>query len=171
MKEPCRTQPAQAIQRRPQFFLDTVPRPKSLQMHVHKKWTQKPPLRTRNVKIAICASRRGTYCSVASRVHARRPWVMEASSHRLLFMDRSWKISQQIDHLRTMLQESGLDVRANKSHVLAGVADYIESLQNKLAELDCERQQLKKSKGTSCAMRWVSPIVAKSSISLPPVTP
>jgi PAS domain-containing protein len=55
---------------------------------------------------------------------------------------RSYKISQQIKHLRDVLQESNIPFRPNKYSILVSVADYIKQLQSRSIMLDAEHQRL-----------------------------
>ena len=49
--------------------------------------------------------------------------------------------SQQIDKLRQLLLECGIQTKANKSSVLSEVASYMTQLEEQLAGLEAERQR------------------------------
>lgn len=55
---------------------------------------------------------------------------------------RSYKISQQIKELRTLLSESNIPYKPNKFSILMSVVDYIKHLQNRAVFLDAEHQRL-----------------------------
>jgi PAS domain-containing protein len=55
---------------------------------------------------------------------------------------RSYKISQQIKHLRDVLNESNVPFRPNKYSILLSVAEYIRQLQARAIMLDSEHQRL-----------------------------
>ena len=48
--------------------------------------------------------------------------------------------SQQIDKLRLILQENGIDTKANKCSVLSEVVGYVTQLEQGLQDLEAERQ-------------------------------
>jgi len=55
---------------------------------------------------------------------------------------RSFKISQQIKELRSVLQESNIPFKPNKYSILSSVVDYIKELQTRAVYLDQEHQKL-----------------------------
>ena len=55
---------------------------------------------------------------------------------------RSNEISSQIDGLRAVLTNAGVAVKASKSAILVGTAQYIHALQRKHAELEAERRRM-----------------------------
>lgn len=55
---------------------------------------------------------------------------------------RSFKISQQIKELRTVLTESGIPFKPNKFSILISVVDYIKQLQSRAIMVDSEHHKL-----------------------------
>ena len=55
---------------------------------------------------------------------------------------RSYKISQQIKELRSVLQESNIPFKPNKYSILLSVVEYIKELQTRAVYLDQEHQKL-----------------------------
>ena len=55
---------------------------------------------------------------------------------------RSNEISSQIDGLRRVLTDAGVAVKASKSAILVGTAQYIRALQRKHEELEAERRRM-----------------------------
>lgn len=49
--------------------------------------------------------------------------------------------SQQIDKLRQLLLDCGIQTKTNKSSVLSEVANYMTQLEQQLADLEAERQR------------------------------
>merc|ERR1719231_1140720 len=54
---------------------------------------------------------------------------------------RSFKISQQIENLRQLLEGAGCSVKANKSSILNETANYIRMLQQRHVQLDLEHRR------------------------------
>ena len=54
---------------------------------------------------------------------------------------RSLMTSQQIDKLRQLLLDCGIQTKTNKSSVLSEVASYMTQLEEQLADLEAERQR------------------------------
>ncbi len=56
--------------------------------------------------------------------------------------DRSSRISQEIDQLRTLLSTGGVSTKPTKNHVLTEAVHYIKSLQTRLSQGHAQRLQL-----------------------------
>jgi len=84
----------------------------------------------------------GSSSGAGSKGRRGVPQVQRRRERNQREQKRSNEISSQIDGLRRVLTDAGVAVKASKSAILVGTAQYIRALQRKHEELEAERRRM-----------------------------
>merc|ERR1719171_3209379 len=84
----------------------------------------------------------GSSSGAGSKGRRGVPQVQRRRERNQREQKRSNEISSQIDGLRRVLTDAGVAVKASKSAILVGTAQYIQQLQRKHEELEAERRRM-----------------------------